>query len=136
MLCSASTVQEQDSTPGQQDTTTDQDSTPGQQDTVTDQDSTPGQQDTTTDQDSTPGQQDTVTDQDSTTTEQIIPTSGQRRQRRGVSQVRETHTHTHTHTLNVWLYILHMLYLCRLWGTWWMCLDREYSRSSILSTDD
>ena len=114
MMCSASTVQEQNSTPGQQDTVTDQDSTPGQQDTVTDQDSTPGQQDTITDQDSTlgqqdtvtdhdstPGQQDTVTDQDSATTKQIIPTSGQRRRSRGVSQVRNTHsracTRTHTH---------------------------------------
>ena len=82
MLCSASTVQEQERTPSQQDTISYQDSTPGQQDTVTDQDSTPGKQDT-------------VSDQDSTTTEQI---SGQRRRRRGVSQVRETHTHTHTHT--------------------------------------
>ena len=83
MLCSASTVQEQDSTPGQQDTVTDQDSTPGQQHTVT--------------------------DQDSTTTEQIIPTSGQRRRRRGVSQVRDTHTHTHTHTEALTLCSTHAL---------------------------
>ena len=109
MLCSASTVQEQDSSPGQQDIVTDQDSTPGQQETVTDQDSTSTeqsiptsgqrkrrreQQDIVTDQDSTPGQQDTVTDQDSTTTEQTIPTSGQRKRKSGVSQVRNTHTHS------------------------------------------
>ena len=103
-LFKVTSTPEQDSSISDQDNPlTQQDNTPTHQDSSTNdqQDSsksTDDKESPSTQHDSSIVDQDMPSGyQDSTTTEQIMPPSGQRRRRRGVSQVRETHTHTRTH---------------------------------------